>query len=1234
MSRSARIATTVWKIMCRVIGGLLLLSAILVVSLFLVCRFQPELVSTIVSHQLKQYTGLLWELNDLRPSLLPPGVRFGHIHVYEDNDTEIPGETVFSAKELILEPNVVKLILGGRIEFRSVVLDTPVFRLNPTLFLQGDERERTDDDDFLLNQAGEQGSIFSSHAPLPHHPDASLLRQATAVRGMKTQEKSSFENPFMAEIAGAIDLLVGTAFASTLEGKDGSSDEEKAGGNGADFAIESLPVTHDASTVTNQTSMQAEEEPDPFLWKNVEPFYGPPVPRRLRAEQLKQLRATQGAVMAHHVLSGRERLARELGKELRYFRRKLHRDWRSRLWNLRIINGDFTQRDAEGNVVLGVHDINVDASLNPWHTSVVRSRLALPADGLSLDSTVTFVLPSRFSKTYMQGTVDVDVALQLPDERPITGSLSLAGQWERKNNHMRITSLILEAEGDKAEASIDFDPHSLTAVGQLVITQLSLPRWFYFARNLPPGLQEALHHISGTVNFSTDLLGIAGSELVANAGNLSLTGSLGVERFSDPVVKVEVAMEEADADALFPFLATASHPAPEPVEPQFDMPYLAPFPGPGGEDAPDVWYDVRVEAHKSRVHAIAAQNLVVTVLPVGETLTRVDIDCKEVGRGSLVGRLDIDKTLTMMYFDVKGLDLSLLPENIDSSVTFGGRLTGKTTLTIDVKNTKWADIWGIEFTGGITDQSIHLTGKDGWTLFARDVGVSGKGKVNTVKAKGLTLTGDWKAVTKGVHSSWHKQGNDAVTYTLNGSFAWPNAAESKQYSGIRRISGDMVAEGVIHLPLGTQIVPVKGVLRSPMEWDIPKDLLRLPQYSFKGMESVSSGSMQLDASQKGTVFTASQRFTLAPRTVLAAWNLLPEAIQMPKLMTGTTDFKATADVATFSRLRFDADGAITTGTVAIHQPRGKQNNIVWDIDLHAKRINLDNYFPPATAEEKRNPSTVPWALEFLDGMDIKGSFVADHASFQDIAFNQFQAAGSLKSKALNVMIMSPDVYGGRTTCQVQGHIEPKRSTVTLSRGNLVMKGINLAAAFADQGKGLDYGGKADIVFDVSGTMRCTADFPAALSGPWSLEIRDGLYPAFMGSKSAGLRNTFSRAASSGKVTKGVLETSNFILGGSMVDMKGGGKLDLVKRVVDMKASVTVAGMPTFPVEVQGAFETFSINVGGNFITGTAHVAGSTVFNIFMGILELPGKAISGVNSLLTTKNKVEKKEYTPYRQSP
>ncbi len=74
----------------------------------------------------------------------------------------------------------------------------------------------------------------------------------------------------------------------------------------------------------------------------------------------------------------------------------------------------------------------------------------------------------------------------------------------------------------------------------------------------------------------------------------------------------------------------------------------APFPGPGGEDAPDVWYDVRVEAHKSRVHAIAAQNLVVTVLPVGETLTRVDIDCKEVGRGSLVGRLDIDKTLTMM----------------------------------------------------------------------------------------------------------------------------------------------------------------------------------------------------------------------------------------------------------------------------------------------------------------------------------------------------------------------------------------------------------------------------------------------------------------------------------------------------------------------------------------------------------------------------------------------------------
>ena len=204
--------------------------------------------------------------------------------------------------------------------------------------------------------------------------------------------------------------------------------------------------------------------------------------------------------------------------------------------------------------------------------------------------------------------------------------------------------------------------------------------------------------------------------------------------------------------------------------------------------------------------------------------------------------------------------------------------------------------------------------------------------------------------------------------------------------------------------------------------------------------------------------------------------------------------------------------------------------------------------------------------------------------------------------------------------------------VTLSKGNLVMKSINLAAAFADQGKGADYGGKADIVFDVSGTMRSDADMPAALSGVWGLEIRDGLYPAFVGSKTAGLRNTFSKASADGKMTKGVLETSNFLLSSSMVAMKGGGRLDLGKRVVDMNANVTLAGMPTFPVVVQGEFETFTINVGGNFITGTAHVAGSTIFNIFKGILELPGKAVSGVNSLLKPKGKVERTEYEPYRR--
>lgn len=1212
------------------VSGLVLLMVVLVLSTFLLCHFKPELVGIVMSHQLKQVTGCVWELNDLKPSLFPPGVEFYNIAVYEESDSaelaETDSDPIFSAKRLLLEPSLLKLMAGGRIEFRSLVLDTPVFRLNPTLFIFEDKDEFIEAEIQGLGKEREEGEgIGGGVVPLPS-PNPTLSQSS---------EQQNLSQPLQPEQS-----LQPEQPEQSQQPEQPEQPQQSGGPHETNEpASHNVAVSQDQLTGDTPSSFEEDllhqvlhlEQPDVPLGVSAEVLqnatshspFGPPVPREIRRMQYASNQQPR--------LSSREQLGRDLENDLRYFRRKLNRDWGKRLWSLRIINGDFTQHDKDGNVLLGVHNINVDASLSPWHTSVVKGVLALPQEGLVLDSEVTFTLPSKFTKTFIEATVDVQASLSLPNERPITGQVSTGVRWTRSNLFV-VDRLNVQAEGDTLDAIAEFDPSTLTAVGQLTIGQLSLPRWFFFARNLPPGLQEALHAITGTVNFSTDLQGIWGTELAGKAGSLDVAGTIGVDAFMEPVVKVDITSDYADADALFPFLATSSHTGAEPIEPEFTMPYLAPFPGPGGEDAPDVWYDVRVYAREGRVHDLGAKDLLVTVVPVGETLTRVDIFCPQVGGGRLKGRLDIDKTLTLMDFDVKGLDLALLPENINSGVVFGGRVTGKTRLTIDVKNTAWADIWGIDLSGTIADQSITLTGKDGWTLSAKDVDFSGKGKVNTIRAEGLTLTGLWKVVTKGVHSSWYRQGNDAVNYTLNGAFAWPDAVASKRYSGIQRISGDIVADGAVHLPLGDQIVPVRGVLRSPLNWDIEKDILRLSQYEFKGMDSISNGSMELKAGGQETVFTAAQRFSLSPRTVLSLWKLLPEAIQMPKLMVGSSDLKATAEGVLFSKLRFDADGAIATGKVNIKQPQGARKNVLWDVDLQVKRLDLDNYLVPPTPEEKRNPSTEPWQLQFLDGMDIHSVLKADHVRYRDTNLKQFQSEVTLKDKALSAMILSSDVYGGRVTGQVTGRIEPSRSMVTLSKGNLVMKSINLAAAFADQGKGGDYGGKADIVFDVSGTMRSDADMPAALSGVWGLEIRDGLYPAFVGSKTAGLRNTFSKASADGKMTKGVLETSNFLLSSSMVAMKGGGRLDLGKRVVDMNANVTLAGMPTFPVVVQGEFETFTINVGGNFITGTAHVAGSTIFNIFKGILELPGKAVSGVNSLLKPKGKVERTEYEPYRR--
>jgi AsmA protein len=120
----------------------------------------------------------------------------------------------------------------------------------------------------------------------------------------------------------------------------------------------------------------------------------------------------------------------------------------------------------------------------------------------------------------------------------------------------------------------------------------------------------------------------------------------------------------------------------------------------------------------------------------------------------------------------------------------------------------------------------------------------------------------------------------------------------------------------------------------------------------------------------------------------------------------------------------------------------------------------------------------------------------------------------------------------------------------------------------------------------------------------------------MTTESSGLRNVFSTASIGGALDRGVLRSDTFRLKGPMVDMSGGGWLDLNAKTCDFGISVTFAKVPTVPVRFYGSLSTPHMQVRGvDMVVETMQHAGLTVFGLVRGVLMLPAHALQGIGAL-------------------
>ena len=875
----------------------------------------------------------------------------------------------------------------------------------------------------------------------------------------------------------------------------------------------------------------------------------------------------------------------------------------------------------------------------------LNTAFALP----DADLVVRFFLSARVGCEGIpaRGTLSGRLEMTPPGSRTLPAEFESSFVWQDDGRHVLLPDFRLLAETDSITANLVADLAVPECTGKVQIHKISLPRWFEFGRVLPPGLRQTLDGLVGEFDLQLDLTKAEARNLRGIAGPLAVTGYVGTPDFSAPVVVVDLDVDRANLDLIFPFLAAVGKFVPDPVPPEFDHPPLAPYPedpaapasGPA-DPGVDVGYNVTVRVARPRVHDVDGGPLEVLVFPTtvkGADKTRVAFTVPSILGGSVKGRLDIDERSILMHYDATDMELHQLPENADNTVKIAGKVTGTCEIDIPMlKNSELADDWPIRVNAAIN--GLDITGhyaKAPWRLSAGSAKAEGGGMIHSVRSNGIRIEGVWNLAASGIKTSWHPKGNDAISGKFDGGLFWLPVAEAPRMAkkelrkiekrGVDKVAGALQASGSLMVPLGTMLKPVTGKMNTFLDWRLYDETISLQDTEFEGFGSYLQGRTDVDFSDREVTLSSDLGFKINPRALLKGWNAEPPAsVQAPRLLTGKSVISSKSGFLRFDKIKAEADGSPVTGEISWQSNEagaGNGGSGLWTFRLSADYLDLDKYFPPSAplppGKRPPLPSKQPWNLTVLKGMAFDAQVFLFNAKKDGLTFGQTKVTAALQRDRFSVYAESKAFYGGQATFVFQGTAVPERSQVTLRKGLSQIENADIGKVLYDYNKETGFGGRASLVVDVSGTMGSDADVPAKLSGVWNLNIADGLYPAFLSGGDSTLRNTFSTASVGGALDRGVLRSNTFKLTGPVVDMTGGGWLDLNTKDYDIEVSATFAKVPTVPVRFYGSLYAPRMKVRGvDMVVETVQNAGSTVFGLVKGVLLLPAHAVNGISTLI------------------
>jgi hypothetical protein len=1172
----------------RAAAVLFLLPLSVAAVLYILCLTNPDIVATEAQKLLVAATGLPFRIRGgLRPVLLPaPGLEISDVLIAapgrEGDDPGAEDKIPARARTVGIYPDLPNLLRGrlriGRVEFYKPAVN--------------------------LALDGENG------LPLPPRPEENT------------------ENSDPAGLRPAPDEGRGSPVASGEPAEDGPDRDGVAVGEHAEEGPDRVGVASGDAPENAGNGGSANRE-----------------------TRLKMLKAAAGLLLA----PPGEGMPSVVVREGRLF---IYTGQGGRLLGLQEINGAFSPA-AEGD------NFNISAAL------------ALPDADLAL----RFSLAAGIGRASLpaRGRVGGALVMSPPGSREIAARFSSGFSWSADGSVLDLPGLSLSSEGDALRADLRVDLAAPECTGKVTLDRLSLIRWFGFGRVLPPGLRQALHSMRGEFDLLLDGGKAEAHNLTAEAGDLRLQGYVGAPDFSAPAVVVRAALQgRADIDRIFPFLGVAGEVLPVPRPPVFDHPPLAPYPaGPAAPDGPadeemTVGYDINIHADEILLHGVEGGPLDVRVHPApdGSNRTRVGIRAEGLLRGRADGYIDVDAEALRMRYTLADAELGLLPENSGGGTRIAGTATGVCEMDLPMsEDGTVADDWPLRADLQVNNMKIsgRFRNKE-WFLLAGSAAGKGVGSIHAVPEKGVVISGDWNLDARALQASWNPGGDDSLKGNFAGALVWPpmspDPAEGdgakEQHRAVERVEGKISLTGAATLP--ALLVPLKGKMTADILWHVREENLQVKKAVFEGMGSHAETTASVDFSGAALSVRAAPSFKLSPREMLAVWKIaLPEAARAPEVFSGRTDIFVDGQGLRLEKIRVEADSSSLSGDIAVSHapfadgsPGGRRGGggagavdpaarELWTVRLYSEHLDMDGFFPPG--ERHGRPETARTAgskaraggdrrpdLSFVKGLAADVRIQAGRLRKSGLTAEDAVFTAVLRNNAFSLRFTTDKFYGGACDIDMEGAVQPD-SRVRLQRGGLRLRGAALDRLMGDYAGDRSCAGTTDLDMDLHGLFTPDSGFPAELSGTWSLRIRDGMYPAFFSGPDSHLRNTFSHASASGPLDRGVLRSDNFTLGGPMVDMKGGGWYDINTRDLDILVSVTFAKVPTLPVQFYGNADSPRMNIHGvDMVLETMQAAGSGLFGLIRGVLELPAKAVTGIGSLFESDG--VRKRQMPRKQKP